>query len=165
MANASFAASLAIVQALVWGGALGAAQANATETGSTDRITVRLAASRYNSGESGMAVLVPAGSETMMTIQISGVPDYTSRPIHLTAEVFGGGCGSRSQEAIYAPSGPILAHSLIRPAAIGALRGPSRIAHRLPVQFEELRTTPFAISVRLRPADGNHEIFCGDRAT
>jgi hypothetical protein len=164
MFDARSVAALAVAHLLLYGSASIATAADATEARRTDQMTIRLAATRYNAGELGMAVLVPSGNETVMTIQISGVPNHTTRPVHLSAAVFDGSCGSRTANPVFTPDGPPLAHSLIQPAAIGAQRGPSRIIHTLPVAFEALRAMPFAISVRLRPADGNFELFCGDNA-
>ncbi len=141
-----------------------AATAGDDQTGAADHIIVRLAATRYNTGKIGMAILTPAGDKTAMTIQVSGVSEHDSRPTYLYADLFEGSCARRNPTPMYVQTKPGLAQWLTDPTAIGAFCGPAQFSQILPVSFRKLRTTPFAIVVHLGPEDGNTEIFCGDSA-
>lgn len=161
MSKPRVAAVVAVGVGLICCGSL-AARAGDGNDGAKNLITVRLEPSRYNAGRIGSAVLVPAGDKTGIALTISGVPAYTSRPIHLYSYLFEGSCESRNSRPRYALTDRVLAESVTHPNAIAAFRGPARITYSVAVSFERLRATPFAISVRLSPADGNYEIFCGN---
>lgn len=125
-----------------------------------DSMTIRLAATRYNAGENGRAVLMPAGKKAEKTgvrIVVTGVPEYTSAPTHLYAYIFDGTCKARSQQPRYSLTRRVLATPLTA-STVGLLE----IGEDVPVSFDALRTTPFAIVVRSSPADGNFELYCGD---
>ncbi len=141
-----------------------AAEARNDQAAPAGRITVQLEATSNNPGKTGTAILVPVGKKTGMTIEISGVPNDTPRPIHLYAVLFEGSCAKRNSKPMYVQTKPGLARSLVDPSAIGAFIGPAQISQDVPIPFDKLQTTPFAISVRLGPEDGNIEIFCGDYA-
>lgn len=139
-----------------------AATGQADGRDSRNLMSIRLAPTRYNAGEIGTAMLAAVGDKTAMTVNISGVPDYTSRPVHLYSYIYDGTCLERAQTPRYALTERVLASSLLRPGAIGAFRGPASISATIPASFERLRNTRFAISVRAGPADGSRELFCGD---
>lgn len=124
-------------------------------------INVKLVATRANAGQVGTAVLVPAGDKTRVKLQISGVPNQVSRPIHLNAYFFEGTCENRNAETRYRLTGSVLSASVIHPEAMGAFVGPLSIAGNLPRSLESVRATQFGISIQLTPVDGNAEIFCG----
>jgi len=161
MSNAHVLTALAAGMVLIFFGPLAVKEAYGNE-GTKNVINVRLDPTRYNAGRSGNAVVYPVGDKTGITLTVSGVPDYTSRPIHLYSYLFEGSCVSRDSGPTYALTDRILAESIAHPGAIAAFRGPVRISHSVPLSFEKLRATPFAISVRLGPADGNYEILCGN---
>lgn len=158
MLNPRSAAACAAGLGVVFLGALAAEETYGDE-GAKALISLRLDATNYNAGRIGTAVVYPVGDKTGVSLTISGVPDYTSRPIHLYSYLFEGSCGSRSGG--HALTDKVLASSVGRPGAIAAFRGPVQIAHNIDLPFERLKATPFGISVRLGPADGNHEIYCG----
>ncbi|RJG02533.1 hypothetical protein [Noviherbaspirillum sedimenti] len=161
MFKSGFAAVMGVGVGLLCCSALAAAAGDSRD-GVRNSITARLDATRYNPGKIGSAILVPVRDQTGITLTISGVPSETSRPIHLYSYLFEGSCEGGESGMKYALTKNVLAQSVNDPEAIGAFQGPVRISQRVPVSFDRLRSTPFAISVRLAPADGNHEIFCGD---
>ena len=144
------------------------ALADTASPSKSELVTLRLVATKYNAGNIGKAILVPQDDKTAVTIELSGVPNYTSRPIHLYAYIYDGSCGNRNAKPRYALTDRVLADSLlVRPARlepIGAFLGPVELKERIPVAFQTFRATLYAISVRTAPADGDREIFCGDNA-
>lgn len=137
----------------------------ATTNGAESRLdSIRLVGTGYNAGKIGTAILVPEGDKTIVHLTLSGVPSGTSLPIHLYPYVYEGTCSSHKLKARYALTDHVLAQSIIRPRAIGAFRGPVQLSQSIPVAFETIRATQYAISVRTSPADGNREIFCGDNS-
>lgn len=150
---------------LVCGGAmLPPTQAATASVSGSEMVQLPLVASGYNAGKIGKAILVPMGDKTVVRLELSGVPDYTTRPIHFYTYIYDGTCGSRSAVARYALTDRVLANSVIRPRAIGALRGPVWLEESIPVDFQTLRASHYAISVLTSPADGGTEIFCGDNS-
>jgi len=133
-----------------------------SKDGGKNSITAQLQPTKNNPAKIGSAILVPAGKKTAITLTVTGVPSTTSRPIHLYAYLFEGSCKGGESGMKYALTKTVLAESVDDPSAIGAFRGPVRIRQKVDVPFEKVRSAPFAISVRLGPADGNQEIFCGD---
>jgi hypothetical protein len=124
--------------------------------------SIRLVGMGYNVGKIGKAILVPQGDKTDVHLMLSGVPSGTTLPIHLYPYIYEGTCSNHKLKARYALTDHVLARSIIGPQAIGAFRGPVQLSQSIPVAFETIRATQYAISVRTSPADGNREIFCGD---
>ena len=136
----------------------------ATTNGSESNLdSIRLVGTGYNAGKIGKSTLVPEGDKTVVHLMLSGVPNGTL-PIHLYPYLYEGTCSSHKLKARYALTDHVLAQSIIRPQAIGAFRGPVRLSQSIPVAFETIRATQYAISVRTSPADGNWDIFCGDNS-
>lgn len=127
-------------------------------------LRVPLAATRYGTGRIGNATLVALDGETTVTLQLSGVPGYTTRPIHLYTYIHEGRCEAMSQRPAYDLTDHVLASPLGRPGAIAAFRGPVSLTNVAPVSLQKLRETPYAINVRTAPADGSLSIFCGNIA-
>lgn len=126
-------------------------------------LRIPLAASTYNTGKIGSATLVPQGEGTAVVLLLSGVPSYTSRPVHIYAYIHEGSCGNLSAKPAYALNDRVLARSVSRPLALAAFRGgPFEVANAAPVSLASLRATPHAIDVQTGPADGGYSIFCGD---
>ena len=140
-----------------------APKAESTVSGSgPDSESIGLLATRNNPGEIGKATLVSLGEKTGIEVVVSGLPAGTIRPFHLYAFVYEGTCSSHGQKPRYSLTNHVLATSIIGPQEIGTFRGPMRLSENIPVAFQTLRATPYTISVRTSPADGNREIFCGD---
>jgi len=57
----------------------------------------------------------------------------------------------------------VLASSVAHPASIGAVVGAVTISNVAPVSVDSLCEKPHAIVVKTTPADGDHDLFCGDR--
>lgn len=156
---------LAFSIGLICGGAMPSPiQAATASVSGPEMVQLPLVTSGYNAGKIGKAILMPVGDKTVVRLELSGVPDYTTRPIHLYTYLYDGTCGNRGAMARYALTDRALAHSVIRPRAIGALRGPVWLEESIPVDFQTLRASHYAISVRVSPADGGAEIFCGDNS-
>lgn len=135
----------------------------------SDFVSMPLVATKYNAGNVGKATLMPQGDKTVVRVALSGVPDYTSRPIHIYTYIYDGTCGSRNATPRFALTDRVLADGLIAepglgPEPIGVFTGPVQLAHSIPMDFQAFRATRYAISVRTSPADGNTEIFCGDNS-
>jgi hypothetical protein len=140
---------------------LGALALGAHAKDASELIQLQLVPTTYNAGKIGTAVITPSREQTGVNITVSGVPDYTARPVHLYTYLIEGSC--QSQASAVPLKGSPLAESLLSPGSIGAYRGPVRLSYRVPRPFEEFSTRRFAISVRLGPADGGREIFCGEK--
>lgn len=126
-----------------------------------DRIEIPLHPTRFNAGKTGVAVLHRSGDRATMNVAISGVPFDAVRPIHLYPYLVSGSCESRSQAPAYALPDDVLSQSLVDPMSIAAA-GPAHLSYPVDLPFDRLRSAPFAVSVRLSPAEGNREIFCGN---
>lgn len=137
--------------------------AGAAQARNAELIQLRMQSTPYNAGRVGMAVVSPSRDQTGINLTLSGVPDQITRPVHLYTYLIQGSCESRDAASAVALRGPALAESVVSPTAIGAYRGPVRLSYRVPRPFEEFTTRPFALSVRLGPADGGQEIFCGEK--
>lgn len=127
-------------------------------------LRVPLAATRYGTGRIGNATLVSLDGETTVTLQLSGVPGYTTRPIHLYTYIHEGRCDAMSERPAYDLTDHVLASPLGRPRAVAAFRGPVTLTNVAPVSLQKLRETPYAINVRSAPADGSQSLFCGNIA-
>jgi hypothetical protein len=127
-----------------------------------DTLHVPLAATRHNPGQIARATLAAVGQATAITITLSGVPAGVTRPIHIRAALVEGACNGKPGGREYPLDAPALADSPGHPGAMAAFAGPLGLSATMELPFEQFRTTPFAIKVRLTPADGGDEIFCGD---
>lgn len=145
-------------------GCAGADWKGAHEVGG-ESIAVRLTAMRANTGEIGMAMLTPLRDETGVTVQVSGVPDHSTRPIHLYTYIHEGSCGALNPTPAYTLTDRVLAESFgVIPMAATA-GPPFKVSNIAPVPLAALRSRPHALVVRSAPADGYREIFCGDIGT
>lgn len=127
-------------------------------------MTIPLSATGYNAGEIGTAILIPRGNSTDVKLEVSGVPNYVTRPVYLYAYIHEGVCGNLSPKPAYALTDHVLAHSLSRPTALDgvSVKGPFTVSNTAPVTLEKLRLSPHAIKVQTAPADGGFDIFCGN---
>ena len=123
---------------------------------------VLLAPTPYNAGRIGRAYLVPNRDRTIVRIEASGVPDTVTRPIHLYTFIYEGSCEAHAGKAAIALAETVLASSIANPAGIGAFGGPLTITNVAPIASDALRAKPYAIVVRTSPADGDHDLYCGD---
>lgn len=117
---------------------------------------IRLQPTRYNPTDLGTAVLEPVGrNKTGVEIKVGRLPNFTVLPAHLYTYLYEGTCANRGV-ASYALNHVSTAMDLgLRPGMTG-------VSGTMPVDYEQVRSRPHAISVRLSPADGGQEIFCGD---
>lgn len=125
-------------------------------------IFVRLTATGTNAGRVGTAVLIPQGGRTSVTIEVSGVPPNTTRPIHLYTFIYAGKCARLPSAPAYALIDRVLADSPGLPNRMIASVPPFRVSNFAPVALDVMLDSPHAVQVRTGPADGNQEIFCGE---
>ncbi|MFY9327750.1 MAG: hypothetical protein WAO76_06995 [Georgfuchsia sp.] len=154
---------------LIGGGAIYPALPVNARVSKSNLISIPLVATKYNAGKVGKATLVPQGDKTEVVLTLSGVPNYTTRPIHFYTYVYDGTCSNRSAKPRYVLNDRVLADSLNPESGfgrgpIGAFIGPVQLSHIISVDFQTFRSTRYALSVRSSPADGNAEIFCGDNS-
>lgn len=116
-----------------------------------------LTATAYNAGETGRATLIARSAHTDVLIQVSGVRDSVTRPVHLYSYIYPGSCRQHDARPAYVLTERVLAD---RPPPFG--NGPYSVRNEAPVALEQLRSSPHAIVVAASPADGNFELFCGD---
>ncbi|MDH4609098.1 hypothetical protein [Pseudomonas sp. BN102] len=117
---------------------------------------IQLTPSIHNAGQIGQATLASAGKDTSISIFISGVPSDTTRPVHIYTFIYSGTCNQRPETT---PEFEINQNVLTDKAY--AKRGWT-ISRSAPVELSTLRTGGYSIVLRVGPADGNREIFCGD---
>jgi hypothetical protein len=131
-----------------------------------DIVIIPLTGIAYGAGEIGKAVLVAQGEKTAVTIEVSGVPDYVTRPVHLYTYIHRGTCGNLDREPVYSLDERVLASVLGRPSVIRGIgaKGPFTVANTAPVTLSALSGSPHAIAVQTSPADGSYLIFCGNIA-
>ena len=107
-------------------------------------------------GEVGRAVLVPKGETTSIDVEVSGVPDDVTRPVHLYTFIYRGTCEHVDATVAYDANRQVLATSG---------RGNSgmfQVRNTASVSLAELRASAHAIVIRSAPADGNLAMYCGD---
>jgi hypothetical protein len=120
-----------------------------------DIATVRLRGIGFAKGETGQTVLVPRGETTALSVEVTGVPDDVTRPVHLYTFIVRGTCGQLEEKATYEANRSVLASS---PGRLG----PFRVRNTVNVALAALREGPYAVVVRSAPADGNRPMFCGE---
>lgn len=136
--------------------------AAATNADLSDPMSIQLMATQSNAGQTGKATLHPQSEKTLVDIIISGVPSFTSPPVHLYSYVYEGTCESHKPQPRFALTRKVLAATDFRPLASGPIRGPFNLSESMPITLQTIRASQHAISVRTSPADGNFEIFCGE---
>lgn len=150
-----------LLLALAGCGGAGLDRSVALEESQPQVLIVPLQAVGPNVGRIGHAMLTAHPEQTSVTLRLSGVPSYVTRPVHLYTYIREGACGASHARDVHALTGRVLASPVARPAAMAAYRGPIMLTNVAPVPLETLLQTPHAIDVRTHPADGNQSIFCG----
>lgn len=137
--------------------------ANTADAPGRELVTIQLQAAPLVAGEIGRAFLMPQGEDTLVRIEVSGVPpQLTSRPVHLYTFIYEGSCGNLGAQPAYSLFDRVLAQSQSG-AGVVALGGPPfTVSNSAPVPLPQLRAGNFAIVVKTAPADGNREIYCGN---
>jgi hypothetical protein len=124
-------------------------------------VVVRLAASSRNAGEVGQAMLIPAGPRTQVILNFSGVPGWTSLPVHVYTSIVEGGCAVGSGQVLYTLNERVLPDA----AAGGSVttgKGPFTLSHLVAAPLDDLLQGGRALVLRAAPADGGEVIFCGE---
>src|SRR5881628_2564644 len=70
-------------------------------SGKPETMTVRLDATAQRAGDIGQAVLVALAEKTAVTVEVSGVADYVTRPVHLYTYIHEGACVKLSPKPAY----------------------------------------------------------------
>lgn len=161
MRSSTIASSMAVGLLVGCAGIGGDRGANAGASAG-DSIGVRLTATRANTGEIGQVILTPRGDKTDVTVQASGLPDHSTRPVHLYTYIHEGTCDNSSPTPAYALTDRVLAESVNVFPHMANAGPPFKVSNTAPVALATLRSSPHAIKVRSAPADGNVDIFCGD---
>lgn len=156
--------SLALLALLAGCAGIGAGRDMKGAEAAPQVLRVQLDATKQSTGRIGSATLVSRGDETAVTVLVSGVPYFVTRPVHLYTYIHGGRCGALDSTPAYRMTDRVLASAVGRPLALAATRGPFEVGDVVPVSLATLRATPHAINVLTAPADGNVSIFCGDIA-
>jgi hypothetical protein len=139
--------SLALVVAVGWG--------SVSAVASQQVDTVPLHSTLYNAGQVGQATLTPLSShETILSLFVSGVPNSTAIPAHLYTYVYSGTCASHGAKPAYELN-RVVSSEFNDEAGI-------QLSKRVPVAYDTLRSSGYALVVRSAPEDGNHDLFCGN---
>ncbi len=115
---------------------------------------VGLSATQVNAGRIGHAFLVPRDQVTDVVVQVSGVPNEVTLPVHLYSYIHQGTCASLGATPVYALNRRVLTN--------GDKDGFLTVRNTLPASLDTLRAGAHALVVRSAPADGNMALFCGD---
>lgn len=133
-----------------------------TDEAGAGSIAVRLTAMPANTGEIGLAMLTPLRDETGVTVQVSGVPGHSTRPVHLYTYIHEGSCDALHPTPAYTLLDRVLAESFTTFPMAASAGPPFKVSNIAPLPLATLRSRPHAVVVRSAPADGNLAIFCGD---
>lgn len=134
-----------------------AAQGCASRSGEERQIlTVPLQATAHNAGKIAQATLVAEGQRTGISFMIGGVPDGTSRPVHLYTYIYPGRCDRLGSEPAWEMNQIVLADR------IGRAQAGWRLSKRVEVPLAQLRSGGYSLLVRNSPADGSWDLFCGE---
>jgi hypothetical protein len=139
--------------------ALLSACAGTADSPGRELVTIQLQPSSEVAGEIGRAFLMPEAEGTRVQIEVTGVPQLTTRPVHLYTFVYVGPCGRLGAQPAYVLFDRVLAQSGSGVVALGG--PPFTVSNTAPVPLQQLRAGNFVIVVKTSPADGDREIYCG----
>jgi hypothetical protein len=117
-------------------------------------VSIPLHATTYNAGHIAQATLTPLGSETELVLFVGGVPNGTAIPAHLYTYIYSGSCAQHEPKPAYSLNEYVTDYY---ENEVGI-----RLWKSVPVAYDALRSGGYALVVRASPADGNHDIFCGE---
>ena len=123
-----------------------------------DTVTFILKAEPRNAGQVGMALMGAQGDNTLIILNISGVPPWVVRPVQLYTFIYGGSCANHGATPAYALN-EIVQTGLYSNSRVS---GPFTLEKTAPIAMEKLRAGDYAIILRTSPADGSVDIFCGE---
>ena len=131
------------------------------DSGQSVPLTVPLTAARANAGEIGRVLLVPVNDKTTeVVLEVSGVPQMTTRPVHLYTYIHDGTCERPSPKPAYSLTGRVRADTLA-PSLAGS-KGLYTVRNSIDVSLTTLRQGPRAVVVKSAPQDGDLVLFCGN---
>lgn len=126
------------------------------ETAPKQVVTVPLNATIHNSGHTAQATLTPIdSSKTKLVLFVGRVPRDTAIPAHLYTYVYSGTCTSHESKPAYKLNQFVSAAFNSQGAGI-------RLGLSVPVAYDTLHSSSFALVVRTSPGDGNRDIFCAN---
>jgi hypothetical protein len=138
-------------------------RAPAADSSQSAPLTVPLTAARANAGEIGRALLIPVNDETTeVVVEVSGVPQMTTRPVHLYTYIHDGTCERPSPKPAYSLNRQVGAATPL--PSLGGSRALYTVRDRIHVSLTNLRQGPRAIEVKSAPQDGDVVLFCGNLA-
>lgn len=129
--------------------------------------SIRLSATKSNVGKIGKAMIYPQGNITAIDVQLSGVPDSITTPVHLSTHIIAGTCASHEDKVGfgYAFAYDLLATANFSPSEFEGSSVPMiNLKGSIPADFHMLHSSPYSLSVWTSATDGNVEIFCGDNS-
>jgi hypothetical protein len=124
-------------------------------------VVVMLAATPRNAGETAQATLIPAGGETRIVLNFSGVPSWTTLPVHVYTYIVDGRCDAVPAQAAFDLNERVLPDAA-NGGSVRGTRGPFLLVHLAPVPIGQIMDGRFALVMRSAPADGHDVIFCGE---
>ena len=122
-------------------------------------VTLPLRASPAVANGIGQVTLAESKDGTYISVTVSRVPQWVTRPLHLYTYLYGGSCGVLSPQPERALTKRVLAST---PGVRPVLRGPYSVGNTIDTSLQELRSAPRAILVRSGPADGGMDLYCGN---
>jgi hypothetical protein len=122
-------------------------------TSSNKSVSVKLDATRQNSGHIGNVALSDWGKQTGLSFFVSGVPNGVVLPLRLYSFIYKGSC---------AQPGPVAYEMNDKVNTERQPVGGWTFSRSVPVPLSELLASDHAIVVRTAATDGNVDIFCGD---
>ncbi|MFJ3372991.1 hypothetical protein [Pseudomonas sp. NPDC086251] len=146
--------SLALVVAVGW-------ISGCATTPDSQITSVPLTATVYNPGHFAQATLAPMGNQTDIRLFIGGVPLGTGSPARLYTYVYSGSCASLGPKPAYELNQSVNAQFYTPELGARDSRG-IHLRKSVPLAYAALRSGGYALVVRGSPADGGHDIFCGN---
>ncbi|SDR75846.1 hypothetical protein [Pseudomonas oryzae] len=119
-------------------------------------LDVPLRATQHNAGEIARASLTGEDGRTGIVIFVGGVPDGTSRPVHLYTYLYPGRCERLGPAPAWELNRIVLA------SRVGFAQAGWRLNKWLEVPLAQLRSGGYSLVVRASPADGGYDLFCGE---
>lgn len=123
--------------------------------------SVPLSATLYNPGHMAQATLAPMGNETVVWLFLSGVPLGSGSPVRLYTYVYLGSCANLGPKPAYDLNQSVNTQFYLSESGIRSNRG-IHLRKSVPLAYDALRSGGYALVVRGSPADGGHDIFCGN---
>jgi hypothetical protein len=123
--------------------------------------SIPLNATLYNPGHNAQVTLAPMGNQTVLWLFISGVPLGTASPVRLYTYLYLGSCAGLGPKPVYDLNQSVNTQFYLSESGIRGNRD-IHLRKSVPLGYDALRSGGYALVVRGSPADGGHDIFCGN---